>query len=150
MEDCFVYENVTSLEEIESVMTNCSADFFDQSINNSEIIKSLAMKFFEKGIFICARDKDTIAGFVAFYANDKDNGCGFISMIIISRYFQGCGIGSNLLKLCAEQCKNNGMTTLRLEVNENNERAIAFYKKKGFKEVNKRDASIFLEIDLLV
>lgn len=42
------------------------------------------------------------------------------------------------------------MTTLRLEVNEKNERAILFYEKNGFKEISKKDASLFLEKDLLV
>ena len=142
MEDCVVYENLTSHKEIESVMNNCSSDFFDQSINNPEIIKALALK--------SARKEDRVAGFVAFYANDKIKCCGFLSMIIISHQFQGCGIGSGLLSRCIEQCKKSGMTTLRLEVNEKNERAILFYEKNGFKEISKKDASLFLEKDLLV
>lgn len=150
MEDCVVYENVTSHKEIESVMNDCSSDFFDQSINNPEIIKALALKFAEYGTFISARKEDKIAGFVAFYANDKIKCCGFLSMIIISHQFQGCGIGSGLLRRCIEQCKKSGMTTLRLEVNEKNERAILFYEKNGFKEISKKDTSLFLEKDLLV
>lgn len=150
MEDCVVYEKVTSHNEIESVMINCSSDFFDQSINKPETIKLLASKFAEYGTFISARKEDKIAGFVAFYANDKIKCCGFLSMIIISHQFQGCGIGSGLLKLCTEQCMNSGMTALRLEVNEKNERAILFYKKNGFKEISKKDSSLFLEKNLLI
>ncbi|MCC2256272.1 GNAT family N-acetyltransferase [Ruminococcus sp. CLA-AA-H200] len=150
MEDCVVYEKVTSHKEIESVMINCSSDFFDQSINNPETIKSLALKFAEYGTFICARKEERIAGFVAFYANDKFKCCGFLSMIIISHQFRGGGIGSSLLRRCSEQCKKSGMTTLRLEVNEKNERAILFYKKNGFKEISKKDTSFFLEKNLLI
>lgn len=150
MEDCVVYEKVTSCKEIESVMINCSSDFFDQSINNSETIKLLASKFAEYGTFISARKKDKVAGFIAFYVNDKIKCRGFLSMIIISHQFQGYGIGSGLLKRCIEQCKKSGMSALRLEVNEKNERAILFYKKNGFKEISKKDASLFLEKDLLI
>ena len=150
MEDCVVYEKVTSHKEIESVMIDCSSDFFDQSINNPETIKMLASKFAEYGEFISARKEEKVAGFVAFYANDKIKCCGFLSMIIISHQFQGCGIGSGLLRRCIEQSKKRGMTTLRLEVNENNERAILFYMKNGFKEISKRDTSLFLEKDLLI
>lgn len=150
MEDCVVYENATSHEEIESVMINCSSDFFDQSINNPETIQTLALKFAEYGTFISARKEDKIAGFVAFYANDEIKCRGFLSMIIISHQFQGYGIGSGLLRRCIEQCKKSGMTTLRLEVNEKNERAILFYKKNGFKEISKKDFSLFLEKDLLI
>lgn len=145
MKDDIVYKKLTSQREIEMAMSLCASDFFDQSFNNPKTIKLLSKKYAEYAEFIVVKHKNQIVGFIAFYDNDKINRCGFLSMIIVSKQFQGSGIGSALLRMCIEQCKKNKMTNLCLEVNEENRKAFNWYEKVGFKEERRNDKSIFLK-----
>lgn len=148
MKDGIVYKKLTSQQEIEVAMSSCASCFFDQSFNNPETIKLLSEKFAEFAKFIIVEYKNQIAGFVAFYDNDKVNGCGFLSMIIVKKQFQSCGIGSALFRACIEQCKKSAMTSLCLEVNAENRKAFTWYEKKGFREERRDDKSIFLKKNL--
>lgn len=145
MKECITYESLYSQQDIEAVMLACSTDFFEQSNNTPERIKELSQEFSKFAQVVSAKYKREIVGFIAFYDNDRIDYSGFLSMLIVKNQFQGYGIGSMLLKLCIEQCKKDGMTTLRLEVNRENERAIHLYEKIGFKEIEKSEDSIFLE-----
>lgn len=145
MKEGITYESLYLQKDIEAVMLACSTDFFEQSNNTPERIKELSQKFSKFAQVVSAKYESEIVGFIAFYNNDRINYSGFLSMLIVKNQFQGYGVGSMLLKLCIEQCKKDGMATLRLEVNRENARAIHLYEKLGFKEVEKSEDSIFLE-----
>lgn len=145
MKEGITYESLYLQKDIEAVMLACSTDFFEQSNNTPERIKELSQKFSKFAQVVSAKYESEIVGFIAFYNNDRINYSGFLSMLIVKNQFQGYGVGSMLLELCIEQCKKGGMTTLRLEVNRENARAIHLYEKIGFKEVEKSEDSIFLE-----
>ncbi|MFI4919572.1 MAG: GNAT family N-acetyltransferase [Legionellales bacterium] len=48
--------------------------------------------------------------------------------------YRGQGIGEALMKVALEEAKNKGLTRIELTVRENNETAIALYKKLGFEK----------------
>lgn len=45
---------------------------------------------------------------------------------------RGRGIGSRALALAEEHCRRNGIEALRLEVHQENRRALALYERNGF------------------
>ena len=54
--------------------------------------------------------------------------------VSVAKEFWGLGIGKELLKACIECAKKAGYVQLELNVVAENERAIAMYKKAGFRE----------------
>ncbi|MDD3415820.1 MAG: GNAT family N-acetyltransferase [Lachnospiraceae bacterium] len=134
-----------NVEQICSVLMRCRNAFFDQSINYDEQLINLSKKFAQNAIVSVVYINDEIAGFTATYCNDKVEKVAFLSMIIVCDQFQQNGLGGLLLQHLLGDCKNNGMEQLRLEVDQNNKNAIAFYKKNGFKiEKSVSEHSMFM------
>lgn len=96
--------------------------------NSSEIIT----KIINNAIFLGAYENHQICGYCAFYANDFATKTAYVTMIGVLPEFQGKGVGSKLIDNCIEKCKLLNMEKIRLEVLNSNEKAITFYKIKGF------------------
>lgn len=122
----------SDLDSIKSVLLLLRSSFFNQEINNSQIIDNLSDKFHRFGTFLVAKKGEEICGFSAFYSNDLITYTAFLSMIVVSSNYQGMGIGQLLLNKTIEICRENNMKHLSLEVDKNNNRAIHFYIKNGF------------------
>jgi Acetyltransferases len=95
--------------------------------------REMAEKFSENAVFISAQVNDTTVGFCAFYANDVSTRTAFISMIAVSSEYRKLGIGQALIDETIIISQKLGMDMIKLEVAEDNEAAIKFYKKNGFK-----------------
>lgn len=119
-------------EDIRAIIEFCAPFFHNQFFNNKEIIKKLSRKFYNQGNVIIATYKDTPLGFCAYYANDYDSRCAFISMIIVISSAQGLGVGKELLENMVIDCRNKGMLYIRLEVANDNIHAIRFYERNKF------------------
>ena len=78
------------------------------------------------------RIDSTVVGMACFYNNDINTLNGYISLIGIKSEFQGRGLGRTLMNYIVLECKKNGMKSLKLEVDNDNISAIAFYEKYGF------------------
>lgn len=76
---------------------------------------------------------DDICAFAAMYANDFENHTAYITLIGVKPDSQHSGCGTEMFRFCEEEAKQNGMKTLRLEVDKDNENAVRFYKKQGMK-----------------
>ena len=59
--------------------------------------------------------------------------------ISVRKDYWGKGIGTGLMNRLIDFCKENGATTIELEVRSDNERAIALYKKFGFKKIGQNE-----------
>lgn len=55
------------------------------------------------------------------------------------------GIGSAILEEIINTARSMGFEQIELEVDENNQRGISLYQKKGFKEYGKREAALRLK-----
>lgn len=60
-------------------------------------------------------------------------------LIAVDSKWRNKGVGGYLLQNCIKKARNSGMTTLHIEVRENN-RAIEFYQRAGFEEIHRRPA----------
>lgn len=81
-----------------------------------------------------------LIGFISYYNNDSTKRNAFLTMILISKDFQGKGIGKLLLDFSIQDLKNSGFEFYTLEVSQNNANAISLYKSYGFvKKIEKED-----------
>ena len=78
-------------------------------------------------LFVYLDKQNTIAGFLGV-SEEK------IEMLFIHPDKRGCGIGSLLNKFAVEE-----LQTHRVDVNEQNEQAVAFYKKIGYEVVGRTE-----------
>ncbi len=74
-------------------------------------------------------------GHVAFYCNNSVLKVAFISSVAVHPGFQGRGFAKILLDGALMRCREMGMDTVQLEVNEKNSKALRFYGKNGFSRV---------------
>ena len=119
-------------EEIYVVLKYCAPYFHNQSYNDPDVIRKLSKKFYAYGNVIKATCEDNLLGFCAYYANDLEGHNAFLSMIIVVSSAQGSGVGKELLNKLIYDCRSKGMLHIRLEVADDNNRAIRFYEKNNF------------------
>lgn len=69
----------------------------------------------------------------------------FVEELAVHPDYQGRGVGSFMLEQLRHLARLRGCTHLVLEVAENNEHALAWYRKRGFRKL---DAAIFLSLSV--
>lgn len=112
-------------------------------------LDEMARKFSAFGTVIELEEGGERVGFAAFYHNDRKLRRAFLSMIVVLPEYQGHGCGSRLVTEVEHECVDDGMKILAVEVRTDNERAIRFYKERGFTVVNAlSDIKVILEKDL--
>ena len=77
-------------------------------------------------------DRDYLVGFLACYANNRDTGEAFITMVSVLPEYGGRGIASKQLQRTILFCKGEGFKNIKLEVSGKNKAAIGLYEKYGF------------------
>lgn len=66
--------------------------------------------------------------------------CGTLGMGVVDG-FRGRGIGTRLITAALRKAKQGGLEKVELEVFDTNDRAIALYRKVGFKDEGKKERS---------
>jgi ribosomal protein S18 acetylase RimI-like enzyme len=69
----------------------------------------------------------------------------FVDELAVHPEWSGKGVGSFVLEQLHHLARVHGLNHLVLEVAENNDRALAFYKKRAFKKL---DAAIFMAVEV--
>lgn len=82
---------------------------------------------------VVALDKGKVIGWCDIQSLDRPifNHVGELGMGVLASH-RGHGVGSALIRAALEKAKEKGLTRIELAVRENNEPAIALYKKFGF------------------
>jgi ribosomal protein S18 acetylase RimI-like enzyme len=65
----------------------------------------------------------------------KDPDAGVIWMLSVHETFQGLGIGTRLIAALEQRIADRGRSTARIEVEHDNPRAAALYRRLGYSEV---------------
>lgn len=98
-------------------------------------------------MFVCERDGQIVAAAkinkeqVDVYADGNwefpapDEEVCVLHTLVVSPKYMTCGIGKEFVKFYENYALENGCRYLRMDTNERNERARAFYKKEGYKEI---------------
>ena len=76
--------------------------------------------------------KGEIKAFIAFYENDKNIEIAYLTLIAVCKDCWQLGYGKKLLEFSINEIKKKGYKLYRLEVKEDNSKAIKFYEKYGF------------------
>ena len=83
------------------------------------------------------------SGFAAYYANDKHELTGYITLIAIHSHFRRKGFGRHLIRSCFDDMTASGMRRVRLEVMSDNTGAISFYTAEGFRVISEASPESF-------
>ena len=108
-----------------AVLSNGSDEIFNADVENC-INDS---PYLEGYVFEC---DGAIVGYgmvAKSFSTEFGKPCMWVEDLYVKEEFRGCGIGSRFLNYVADKYPN---AILRLEVEEENERAISVYKKCGF------------------
>ena len=121
---------------------------FDDYMMPSSYWKEYMREYFENDIdkqnritFI-AKNKNKYVGFIKAEirtAPEMFGGfkTGYISEVFVNEDERGNGLALSLMEKAFEWFKTKDVESIRLNVNSQNIRAIRFYERLGFKEVNK-------------
>lgn len=111
-----------------AVLTNGSEEIFlsdiENCINDNPYLQGYILE-----------DGDTIQGYAMIaksFSTEFGKPCIWIEDLYIKEAYRGTGIGSRFLQYVTEQFPD---CILRLEVEEENEKAIAVYRKSGFSQL---------------
>lgn len=80
-------------------------------------------------LLIVAREEDNLVGY--YHARFLDD-TAFLNYVVVDPAFQGRGIGTTLLKHLESAVCQRGQECLALEVLVSNNRAVSWYKERGF------------------
>ena len=89
-------------------------------------------------VVLIAQRNDAVAGCAVLLLRASSPEMARLYSLAVDPAHEGCGIGPLLLQACEEAARAHGRAQLRLEVHENNERAISLYRKEGYAEFGRR------------
>lgn len=105
-----------------------------------------AEKLFQYAENYVMLQNDTEVGFFSFYANDIIRRRAYLTIIAVNVQHRKKGNGGLALQFIMNRCRAGQMTSLRLEVDKVNSKAINFYKRNGFLIVEEAsDVSVIME-----
>lgn len=141
---------VATLDDVEAIVSlgiRTFRDTFDdvntpenmmQYVNETFTIKRIGTEILEPGSkFFLAEQESEVIGYARVRSSEKPVGVGEGKAIEIERLyadkkFLGKRVGYLLMSECMQYARDNNYQWVWLGVWENNERAIAFYKRWGF------------------
>ena len=121
--------SLSDLENIKEILISDFDDFWNYNILKSELESSNSK-------YIIAKTNDgEIIGFagIKIILDNAD-----IMNIVVKKSWRNQGVGNLLLSNLISICKISNLSSLSLEVNEDNLPAIHLYEKFGFKQVGVR------------
>lgn len=121
-------KKVSNRHEKKKIMEKVDSIFIRESYNYDKLFE----KINKYAVFIAAYEDDEPTGYIAFYCNDIEKRIAYITMIGVKTEMQRKHIGSELMNLCFEESEKRNMCYVRLEVLDNNTKAICFYQSFGF------------------
>jgi len=124
------YGEILSKEQLDYML---GAFYNDETIKDSIINK--------ENQFILAKENENVLGFASFEHHYDQKQQTKIHKIYILPQTQGKGIGKKLIDFIAIAAKENGSTSLLLNVNRFN-KALFFYQKLGFEIISEIDIEI--------
>lgn len=130
--------NLVTEEEVYNHLLRCN-DSFKPHLSTYVDIKKYSNKITNKSLLFKNYDKNHILiGLIAIYDNESVKE-GYLTNFSIDPTYIGKGVGTFLLNECVEYFKSLNYNLIRLEVFNVNDRALKFYKSKGFEVFNKSE-----------
>lgn len=128
--------NRATIEELVSHFKICN-DSYEPRLSERVDLQAYATKIFLNADRFEAWSRGSLVGLVACYINKGSY--GFITDVSVQSSYWGRGAAEKLLNNCFELARGKGLYNIKLEVNENNHRAISLYIKLGFVSAEKKE-----------
>ena len=142
------FERLKEKDAIYRAIQSFSTEF--SSLETRVDLNQYSQKLAEHSYTVLLKGENRALGVAAMYVNDFENKVAFITLIGIRSQFQKSGYGSILLQHCIEKAVDTGMKKIRLEVDNDNQKARDFYDRNGFRFENTSDRdSTFLIKELI-
>ena len=141
---------VINTDEFEQVLEEFK-DYKTLTFMESEDSKrKFAKKQVENGHVIVEKHDDVPVGFVCLYCNDMESKAAFVTAFALSDklgFAKGLTM-ARLIKRAFEIAFEAGMESVKLEVDDDNARAIKLYEAMGFRYLPKKgEHSSFMEMN---
>lgn len=122
-------DNLNEIREILYQFDNVFKPTLTQRLRDLDLY---AEKLYNNANVFAIVKKLEYVGFTAFYSNDIDNNIAYLTQIAVKPEVQNKSIGETLLAFSMKASRENGMKVIKLEVNNDNTKAMYFYRKNGF------------------
>ena len=142
------FEKVTAVQDIYGLLNDFEV-IFPHLREKISSFKEYAEKLSQNAEVVKGLIDGKLCGILVYYQNDLINHTAYVSLIGVFEEFRGKKVADLLLEFCESSAKQAGMTKLKLEVDDDNARAIAFYRKKGFIEVAKGKESAYMQKNII-
>ncbi len=106
------------------------------SYSDEELLSALASVREADAAFWVASDARRVVGFA--YARDRGEGMELVRLYVLPSHFEK-GVGSDLLRLSEGFMRSKGAERYFCYVHRDNERALRFYRRRGFVHVPSGD-----------
>lgn len=126
------YGFLTNKNEIDKIVFLFKNHYYNAECLSDEILRNLANKYKNFGEVMIATYNNEVIGYIAYYRNDYDNYNAYISTVVIKKERRGMRIGKTLLRKVIIDCESHGFKVIKLEVDDNNDKAVSLYKSFGF------------------
>ncbi len=146
MTDPRIAINTANSAAIEAHLRECDARFSPR-LSGRVDLGDYARKLAALADRVEAWESDRLVGLVAAYLSECRKGEGFVSSVSVCSDVEGRGIASKLMKECRGLAEKKGLTSLGLEVANQDDRVQAFYRKHGF-ELSGEGKTGFLRMNL--
>jgi len=129
-------------EEVESLLTDFDKMFSPALSSNVDIV-SFSQKLAKYAFFILCKEKDEIAGYIAYYENE-DTGVDYITSICVRDKYRSNGIATKMIDFLISNTLEN-IDSISLVVRRNNATALRFYTKTGFVVKEEKEYTLLME-----
>jgi ribosomal protein S18 acetylase RimI-like enzyme len=137
-----------SLQEIKTHLEECSDSFFPP-LSSYVNINDYSKKLYKLSSTFEAWENGKLVGLVATYMNDQKKEA-YISNVSVLPDYQGKGISKTLLNRTIKEAKIKSYISIKLEVKQDNIKAITLYQKLGFEISRKHIFNNNLEMSLVL
>jgi len=124
---------IRKLKEDDIVEVTAFSGKCDKLVVERGSIYWMFFKFFRNTCFV-AIEENRIVGLILGFVNQNDSSVGFIHALGVDVDYRDKGIASSLIDTFSKKVKEKGAESVYLTTLPDNEKAINFYKKRGFEK----------------
>ncbi len=125
--------NLLTPEDDKEAVEFCRTIYLEMGFPLHTLPPTIAQLFNETGdVFATAKQDGEIIGTAGFLRLSHED--ALIKRFYLSKQVRGSGLASEMFTFLVKKARSMGYSTLLLDVQKTNKRAIRFYEKEGMKE----------------